>query len=121
MDSTSTEDEEIGTEGPEYPEKSNATFALALGFVSIVCAVLSPWVCAPLVLIALLAGIGAWRVANRELRAIAEGRIDPSNGATAINGRAFGIIAVVPSIILIGIKVLGIAPLLFTDCLLPVD
>lgn len=115
------EDEELGAEEPEYPEKSNATFALALGIVSVVCSAVAPCLCAPLVLVALLAGIGAWGAANRELGAIVEGRIDPSNRATAITGKVYGIISVVLSIILIGLTTLGLTTMLYTDLLVPAD
>ncbi len=113
--------EDLGAEEPGYPEKSQATFAQALGIGSLVCAVVAPCFCAPLVLVALLAGIGAWVAAYRELGAIAEGRIDPSNETTAIIGKVCGIIGVVLSIILGGLVILGFTTLLFSDVLVPGD
>ena len=63
-----------------YPEQSQATTALVLGILSIVC-------CG-------LAGIAAWVIGNNELKAIDEGRRPPENRGTANAGRICGIVGV---------------------------
>jgi hypothetical protein len=61
-----------------YPEPSQATTALVLGILGIVC-------CAPL-------GIFAWIMANNELEGIKAGRRNPENEGTANASRILGII-----------------------------
>ena len=62
-----------------YPEQSQATTALVLGIVGIVC-------CGFL-------GIAAWVMANNELEAIASGRRDPVNEGTAKTAKVVGMVA----------------------------
>jgi hypothetical protein len=62
-----------------YPEPSQATTALVLGIVGIVC-------CGPV-------GIAAWVMANNELQAISSGRRDPVNEGTAKAAKVVGIVA----------------------------
>ena len=64
---------------PTYPEQSQATTALVLGIIGIVC-------CG-------LLGIAAWVMANNELQAISSGRRDPVNEGTAKAARVVGIVA----------------------------
>ena len=61
-----------------YPEPSQATTALVLGILGIVC-------CSVL-------GIVAWIMANNELEGIREGRRNPANEGTANASRILGII-----------------------------
>jgi len=61
-----------------YPEQSQATTALVLGILGIVC-------CGIL-------GIVAWVMANNELQAIASGRRDPMNEGTAKAAKVVGIV-----------------------------
>ncbi|HLF43496.1 MAG TPA: DUF4190 domain-containing protein [Acidimicrobiia bacterium] len=63
---------------PTYPEQSQATTALVLGIIGIVC-------CG-------LLGIAAWVMANNELQAISSGRRDPVNEGTAKAARVVGIV-----------------------------
>jgi TRAP-type C4-dicarboxylate transport system permease small subunit len=76
---------------PSYPEQSQATTALVLGILGIVC-------CGFL-------GIAAWVIAKNELEAIASGRRDPINEGTAKAARVVGIVAtallIVPAFIFI--------------------
>lgn len=65
----------------QYPESSQATTALVLGILSLICLpVLGPI---------------AWVIANTEIRAIDEGRRDPANRGTAVAGKVLGIIGTV--------------------------
>jgi ABC-type Fe3+ transport system permease subunit len=66
---------------PSYPEQSQATTALVLGILGIVC-------CG-------LLGIAAWVMDNNELQAIASGRRDPANEGTVKAARVVGIVATV--------------------------
>lgn len=68
-------------ETPAYPEASQATTALVLGILGIIC-------CQFL-------GIAAWIMGNNELAAIREGRRNPTNEGTATAARILGIISVV--------------------------
>ncbi len=65
----------------QYPESSQATTTLVLGILSVVCL--------PIL------GPVAWVIANTEIRAIDEGRRDPSNRGTAMAGKVLGIIGTV--------------------------
>lgn len=84
------------TPPPQYPESSEATTALVLGILGIiVCGILGPF---------------AWNIGSRELRAIEEGRRDPTNRGTANAGRILGIVGTV----FLGLGVIvGIVVLLF--------
>ena len=64
---------------PLTPSRAEATTALVLGILGIVC-------CGSL-------GIAAWVIANNELQAIASGRRDPINEGTAKAARVVGIVA----------------------------
>ncbi len=68
-------------ETPAYPEASQATTALVLGILGIIC-------CQFL-------GIAAWIMGNNELAAIRDGRRNPTNEGTATAARILGIISVV--------------------------
>ncbi len=61
-----------------YPEQSQATTALVLGILGIVC-------CG-------LLGIVSWVMANNELQAIVSGRRDPMNEGTAKAAKVVGIV-----------------------------
>lgn len=74
-----------------YPEPSQATTALVLGILGIICCQ--------------LLGIAAWIMANKEIEGIRSGRRNPANEGTATAARILGIIGTV----LIGIGlVLGV-------------
>jgi hypothetical protein len=66
---------------PAYPESSQATTALVLGILGIIC-------CAPL-------GVVAWIMANNELEGIRGGRRNPANEGTANASRILGIVGTV--------------------------
>jgi len=68
-------------ETPAYPEASQATTALVLGILGIIC-------CAPLAIV-------AWVMGNNELEGIRAGRRNPANEATANASRILGIIGTV--------------------------
>jgi uncharacterized membrane protein len=76
-----------------YPESSQASTALVISIVGLVC-------CQVL-------GIVAWIMANKELEAIKAGRRNPTNEGTASAARIIGIISTV--LFGIGIVVLVIA------------
>lgn len=85
-----------------YPENSQATTALVMGILGLVC-------CTPLAIV-------AWVMANKEREAIAAGRRNPVNQGTANAARIIGIIGTV----LIGVGlVVGI--LLLSGRMGPVD
>lgn len=65
----------------QYPESSQATTALVLGILSLIC-------------LPILGPI-AWVIANGEIRAIDEGRRDPANRGSAVAGKVLGIIGTV--------------------------
>lgn len=73
-----------------YPEQSQATTALVVGILGIVC-------CG-------LLGIAAWVMANNELQAIASGRRDPMHEGTAKAAKVVGIVGtaliIVPVVLL---------------------
>jgi ABC-type Fe3+ transport system permease subunit len=68
-------------ESTPYPEASQASTALVLSIVGLVC-------CQVL-------GIVAWIMANNELEAIKAGRRNPANEGTASAARIIGIVATV--------------------------
>lgn len=68
-------------ESPAYSETSQASTALVLGILGIIC-------CQPL-------GIAAWVMANNELEAIRSGMRNPANEGTANAARILGIIGTV--------------------------
>ena len=84
------------TSQQQYPEASESTTALVLGILGIVlCGVLGPF---------------AWFIGSKEVKAIDEGRRDPTNRGTANAGRIMGIVGTV--LLALGI-VVGILALLF--------
>ncbi len=66
---------------PGYPEQSQATTALVLGILGIVC-------CQVLAIV-------AWVMANNELEGIRAGRRNPTNEGTANAARIIGIVGTV--------------------------
>jgi hypothetical protein len=66
---------------PAYPEQSQATTALVLGILGIVCCQVF--------------GIFAWIMGNNELEGIKAGRRNPTNEGTANAARILGIIGTV--------------------------
>jgi ABC-type Fe3+ transport system permease subunit len=72
--------------GP-YPEDSQATVALVLGILSIVCI-------QPL-------GIAAWIMGNSEIKAIDQGRRPPENRGTAVAAKVCGIIGLALLVLII--------------------
>ena len=64
-----------------YPEKSQASTALVLGILGIVC-------CGPLAVV-------AWIMANKELEGIASGHRNPQNEGTAKAAKVVGIVGTV--------------------------
>jgi len=77
-------------ETPAYPEASQATTALVLGILGIICC--------PIL------GIVAWIMANNELEGIKSGRRNPTNEGTANASRILGIVGTV----LIGISIIAL-------------
>jgi len=64
-----------------YPEDSQATLALILGILGlVVCGIIAPF---------------AWAIGSTEVRAIDEGRRNPSNRGMAQAGKILGIIGTV--------------------------
>ncbi|MGH8915710.1 MAG: DUF4190 domain-containing protein [Acidimicrobiia bacterium] len=95
-------------ETPAYPEASQATTALVLGILGIVC-------CGIL-------AIPAWIMANNELEGIKAGRRNPSNEGVANASRILGIVGTVLLGIGIVIGILAIAGALvvpFTEEIFP--
>jgi hypothetical protein len=84
-------------ESATYPESSQATTALVLGILGIVC-------CAPLAIV-------AWIMANNEIEGIKAGRRDPANEGTANASRILGIVGTVLLGIGIVVAILAIAGL----------
>lgn len=80
-------------ESTPYPESSQASTALVVSIVGLVC-------CQVL-------GIVAWIMANSELKAIQEGRRNPANEGTATAARIIGIVTTV--LLAIGIVFLIVA------------
>jgi hypothetical protein len=80
----------------QYPEGSESTTALVLGILGVVvCGILGPF---------------AWYIGNREVKAIDEGRRDPTNRGSANAGKILGIVGTV----FLGLGILvGIVVLLF--------
>ena len=76
-----------------YPEPSQATTALVLGILGIVC-------CAPLAVV-------VWIMANNEIEGIRAGRRNPANEGTANASRILGIVGTV--LLGIGLIVLVLA------------
>lgn len=69
------------TEPQQYPEASQATTAVLLGIIGLfMCGALGPYV---------------WYVGNKEVKAIDEGRRDPSNRGSAYAARIIGIFGTV--------------------------
>ncbi len=77
-------------ETPAYPEASQATTALVLGILGIICC--------PIL------GIVAWIMANNELEGIKSGRRNPTNEGTANASRILGIVGTV----LIAVSIIGL-------------
>ena len=74
-------DAEFPTDPNRYPEQSQATTILVLGFLSlIICQFLGPF---------------AWVMGNRELAAIDSGLRSPENRSTANAGKILGIVGTV--------------------------
>jgi hypothetical protein len=93
---------------PAYPEQSQATTALVLGILGIVC-------CAPLAIV-------AWIMGNNELEGIKAGRRNPANEGTANAARILGIIGTVLLAIGVVVGILALAGALvlpFTSEILP--
>ncbi|MGI9609317.1 MAG: DUF4190 domain-containing protein [Acidimicrobiia bacterium] len=84
-----------------YPESSQSTMILVLGILGLLC-------CGPL-------GIVAWIMGNNEIKAIDEGRRDPSSRGTANAGRIIGIVATVLWAIFIVLGVAGTLTIPFID------
>ena len=80
----------------QYPEASESTTALVLGILGIVvCGILGPF---------------AWYIGGREVKAIDEGRRDPTNRGSANAGKILGIVGTV----FLGLGIIvGIVVLLF--------
>jgi hypothetical protein len=68
-------------EAAGYPESSQATTALVLGILGIICCQVF--------------GVVAWVMANNELEGIRSGRRNPANEGTATAARILGIIGAV--------------------------
>ncbi|HSO50983.1 MAG TPA: DUF4190 domain-containing protein [Acidimicrobiia bacterium] len=79
-------------ETPAYPESSQATTALVMGILGIVC-------CQPL-------GIVAWIMGNNELEGIRAGRRNPANEGTANAARILGMVSV--ALLAIGLVILAL-------------
>jgi len=80
----------------QYPEASESTTALVLGILGlIVCGILGPF---------------AWYIGNKEVKAIDEGRRDPTNRGTANAGKILGAVGTV--FLGVGI-IIGVVVLLF--------
>jgi TRAP-type C4-dicarboxylate transport system permease small subunit len=75
--------------GAAYPERSQATTALVLGILGLVCC-------------GILAPV-AWYLGHQELEKIAAGRVSPENQGMAKAGQILGIIGTV----ILGLAVLG--------------
>jgi hypothetical protein len=84
-------------DSPTYAEPSQATTALVLGILGIIC-------CAPLAVV-------AWIMANNELEGIRAGRRNPANEGTANASRILGIVGTVLLGIGIIVAILALAGL----------
>lgn len=90
-------------ETPAYPEASQATTALVLGILGIICC--------PIL------GIVAWIMANNELEGIKSGRRNPTNEGTANASRILGIVGTV----LIGVSIIAIILAIAGALVIPFD
>lgn len=85
-------------ESPAFPEASQASTALVLSIVGLVCCQ--------------ILGIAAWIMANNELEAIKAGKRNPANEGTATAARIIGIVATVLLGITIVVGLLALAGLM---------
>jgi uncharacterized membrane-anchored protein len=69
------------TQPPQFAQSSQATTALVLGILSLICMPLF--------------GPFAWYMANQEIRGIDQGLRDPTNRGMAVAGKVLGIIGTV--------------------------
>jgi hypothetical protein len=79
----------------QYPEQSQATTALVLGIIGLVCC----WVLAPV----------AWWLGRKEVMAIDAGRRPPENRGNARTGKILGIIGTIVLVLAIPLGSLGVA------------
>ena len=85
-----------------YPEKSQASTALVLGILGIVC-------CGPLAVV-------AWIMANKELEGMASGSRNPQNEGTAKAAKVVGIVGtVLLGIGIIALLTVGLSVIPFID------
>jgi hypothetical protein len=96
------------SESTAYPEASQASTALVLSILGLVC-------CQVL-------GIVAWVMANNELEGIKSGKRNPANEGTANAARIIGIVSTVllaVGVVLLLLAVAGLMVIPFTDEIIP--
>jgi hypothetical protein len=96
------------SESTAYPEASQASTALVISILGLVC-------CQVL-------GIVAWVMANNELEGIKTGKRNPANEGTANAARIIGIVSTVllgVGVVLLLLAVAGLMVIPFTDEIIP--
>lgn len=106
--------EEFEPNEPTDLAEGNGTMVLVLGVISIVCGVIGPCFCYASG-IAVLTGIGAWTMGNKDLAGIEAGEVDPAGRGGASTGKICGIIGVFLGAGFLSFSILSLALLLLVD------